>query len=332
MTDLKKQKQKKYRHKLDRVHTCNTCKDRCVQQLSAELSGGALPFQRHVWRRPSLICASSAREYTQNRPKSIKKCKWSPQIVYIINFIHNSQEKCGSFQYKLAKQTRRDALQPRHFRLGDNLSSVAGSVWHQRNWENIEPRTGRSEEKVGKRRWSREAKSQRTESNGYQPKRRWTKDGMKGEERRETREFPRRRKKWRSKEKECSGSKLPPSFAGYSSVFGKEGTLINKTIIKMDESGGTIRSTRREYVKSSWCGIIFIINRVLAAAAGALGFWLHQQSTVHTETLTLYCCVTLSSALSELMSAYFRRRRCSPRCIRRWASVCAATDESSAIG
>lgn len=74
-------------------------------------------------------------------------------------------------------------------------------------------------------------------------------------------------------------------------------------------------------VKSSWCGIIFIINRALAAAAGALGFWLHQQSTVQTETLTLYCCVKLSSALSEPMSSRFRRRRWRlPRCSGRWAS------------
>lgn len=153
----KKLNKKRTQHKLDRAQTCNVCKDRCLQQLSAELSGGALPFQRRVWRRPSLICASSSREYTQSRPKSIKTCKWSPQIVYIINFIHNSQEKYGSFQYKLAKQTRRDALQPRHSRLGDNLSSVARPVWHQRNWENIEWRMG-SEETVGKRRESREAR------------------------------------------------------------------------------------------------------------------------------------------------------------------------------
>lgn len=33
-------------------------------------------------------------------------------------------------------------------------------------------------------------------------------------------------------------------------LFWKEGTSINKTIIKMDESGGTKRNIRREYVKS----------------------------------------------------------------------------------
>lgn len=122
------------------------CMQHMRRQMFTAIKGrtfrGALPFQRRVWWRPSLICASSSREYTQNRPKSIKKCKWSPQIVYIINFIHNSQEKYGSFQYKLAKQTRWDALQPRHSRLRDNLSSVTGPVWPQRSWENMERRTG----------------------------------------------------------------------------------------------------------------------------------------------------------------------------------------------
>lgn len=201
------------------------CEGRCLQQLRAELSGGALPCQRRVWRRPSLICASSSREYTQNRPKSIKKCKWSPQIVYIINFIHNSQEKYGSFQYKLAKQTRWDALQPRHSRLGDNLSSVTGPVWPQRSWENMEWRMGTGGgaggigEKVGKRRGSRDAKSLKKESNCKEPKKRtWKKDGMKGKERREKEMI---KQMGRSKENDYSVSPLPASFAGYSSFLGK---------------------------------------------------------------------------------------------------------------
>lgn len=137
--------------------------------------------------------------------------------------------------------------------------------------------------------------------------------------------------KWRSKGEESYGSKLPASFAGYS-FFLEGGPLINKTIIKMDESGCVKRNISREHVKSSWCEIIFIIHRALAAPAGALAFWLHQQSTVRAETLTLYCCVTLSSALSELMSVCFERWQCSPRCSCRWRSVCAGIDKSSVIG
>lgn len=114
--------------------------------------------------------------------------------------------------------------------------------------------------------------------------------------------------------------------------FLEGGPLINKTIIKMDKSGGVKRNISREHVKSSWCEIIFIIHRALAAPAGALAFWLHQQSTVRAETLTLHCCVTLSSALSELMSVCFERWQRSPRCSCRWRSVCAGIDKSSVIG
>lgn len=71
--------------------------------------------------------------------------------------------------------------------------------------------------------------------------------------------------------------------------------------------------------------MIFIINRALAAAAGALGFWLHQQCTVqgrNTDTVLLR-----HALISELTmkAATFSK-------VHLQVSDGAGTDESSGIG
>lgn len=92
------------------------CTSRQMLAIICRTSWGQTPFLQFQWSHkrqcPSLLFVFFI---TQNGQKSIKKCKWAPQLVYIINFIqipkkNQKPKQHRSFRCKSGKHARHVAL------------------------------------------------------------------------------------------------------------------------------------------------------------------------------------------------------------------------------